>query len=140
MARKLLDLLSRISSIQRSRFRLRCNILDLCRAMLYHQVSGKSIFSFPSNENLWCPSHWIKQLKTLRANLVHLEHETLALFLILSLVNLFNVDHYEIISHHLDICLKSDFPPKFPSNSGQRFFSRYHCIVLYELPQSRYIR
>lgn len=121
MVRKLLDLSFR-TSIQRSRFRLRCNIFALCRAMLYHQVSSKSIFSFPSNENLWCPDHWIKQLKTLRANLVHLEFKTLALFLILSLVNLFSVDHYEIISHHLDICLKSDFPPKFPSHSSQSFF------------------
>lgn len=122
MVRKLLDLSSRTSSIQRSRFRLRCNILALCGAMLYHQVSSKSIFSFSSNENLWCPSHWIKQMKTLRANLVHLELKTLALFLILSLVNLFSVNHYEIISHHLDICLKSDLPPKFPSHPSQRFF------------------
>ena len=122
MMRKRLVLPSRTSSFPRSRFRLRCDILDMCRAMLYRQVSNRTIFCFPrAMETYAAPLIVLSQLKRLRTNLVDLKQKRVALFLILSLGNLFWLDHYDIISYHLDICIKSEFSTKFPSHSGQRF-------------------
>lgn len=135
MVRKSLDPPSRTSSFPRSRFRLRCNIPDLCRSMLYHQVRRRTIFCFPrAVETYAAPLIVLSQLQRLRANLVDLKHKRVALFLILSLGNLFCVDHYEIISYYLDICIKSEFFHQISQSFWSEIFTRYYWIVLYELP------